>query len=462
MRPRLLLVLLFLGALAARLCHVDILWVEECYPAAAAIQILHGKVPYRDFWFDKPPLSALVYLLWGAQAGWLLRLAGALFVTLASWLLYRFARERWGEREGVGAACLTAFFLTFGVPSAVIALAPDLLLLVPHAAAVYLAWRGRPLWAGLAAGVSGLLHTKGLLVLVACLLWQYRAWRPLAAGFALPNLAMLAWLGAAGAIPGYLEQVWRWGFLYSRDTFVEAPVLEGLRRTANWAGFHATLVLGAASYWWRERDTDVRRFAVWLLISLVAVAAGWRFFPRYYFHLLPVMVLVGARGIVLLGRKGAVVAMLLLLAPLARFGPRYVMLAGGAQAWSDLAMYEGSRQAARVVKEAARPGDTLLVWGYRPDLFVETRLAAGTPFLDSQPLTGVIADRHLVDVRPSAPELARENRQRLAEMAPTFVVDGLGPYNPPLAIRAYPELQAWLGKYDEIARLPTAVVYRLK
>jgi hypothetical protein len=138
------------------------------------------------------------------------------------------------------------------------------------------------------------------------------------------------------------------------------------------------------------------------------------------------------------------------------------MLAGGVQEWSDLAMYEGSREAARVVKQAARPGDTLLVWGYRPDLFVETRLAAGTPFLDSQPLTGVIADRHLVDVRPSAPELARENRQRLAEMAPTFVVDGLGPYNPPLAIRAYPELQAWLGKYDEIARLPTAVVYRLK
>src|SRR5262245_22640943 len=148
MRPRVLFGLLFGGVLAARLCHLDILWVEECYPAAAAIQILHGKIPYRDFWFDKPPLSALLYLLWGAEAGWPLRLAGALFVTLVSWILYRFARELWGDLEGRFAACLSGFFLTFGVPSAVMALAPDLLMIAPHAGAVYLAWRGRAFWSG--------------------------------------------------------------------------------------------------------------------------------------------------------------------------------------------------------------------------------------------------------------------------------------------------------------------------
>jgi hypothetical protein len=45
--------------LAARLAHLRILWIEECYPAAAAIQVLRGLVPYRDFFFDKPPLAAL-------------------------------------------------------------------------------------------------------------------------------------------------------------------------------------------------------------------------------------------------------------------------------------------------------------------------------------------------------------------------------------------------------------------
>lgn len=465
MRPRVLFSALFLAVLLARLCHLDVLWVEECYPAAAAIQILHGKVPYRDFWFDKPPLSAYAYLLWGAEKGWPLRLAGALFVVLVSWLLYRFAREKWGEREGAYAACFTAFFLTFGVPSAVIALAPDLLMMAPHAAAVYLAWRGRPFWSGAAAGVAMLVHTKGLFVLAACLLWQAKALPLLMAGFVAPNLLAVGWLAAAGALGGYWEQVWRWGFVYSRDTFVGAPVLEGIRRTLNWAGMHVALVAAAVWCLARERSSDTRRITLWALVSLAAVAAGWRFFPRYYFHLLPVMALAGARGLALLGSRRSVAVCALLLIPLVRFGPRYIALAqdtiqGREPQWADLAMYQGSRQAARVIDDLAQRDDTLLVWGYRPDIFVETRLAAGTPFLDSQPLTGVIADRHLVDARPSASELAQRNRRELIRTQPAFIVDGLGPYNGQLAIGAYPDLAQWLANYREVARLPTAVVYR--
>jgi hypothetical protein len=467
MRRPLVWGLLFAGALAARLCHLNLLWVEECYPAAAAVEILHGRLPYRDFWFDKPPLAPLVYLAWGAYGGWPLRLAGALYVTAAAWLLYGFARRKWGEREGMLAAGLCVFFLTFGLPSAVMALAPDLLMLAPHVAAVYWSWRRRPVRAGLAAGVAMLLNTKGLFVLAACLVFAGRAWGRLVVGFALPNLVMLGCLGATGALPGYFEQVWRWGWLYSRDTFVETPLVEGLKRTANWAGFHAVLVLGAALYFRREREADARRFALWALISLAAVAAGWRFFPRYYFHLLPVMILVGARGLALAGRRGAVAALALLLVPSLRYGPRYVMLASDLaaareHAWADVVMYQSSRRAARLIREHAEPWDTLLVWGYRPDIFVETRLAAGAPFLDSQPLTGVIADRHLTEARPSAPALARANRLRLAATAPTFVVDGLGPYNPALAIDAYPELRPWLERYTELARTPGAVIYRLK
>lgn len=467
MRRPLVWGLLLGGALAGRLCHLELLWVEECYPAAAAIQILHGKIPYRDFWFDKPPLAPLVYLLWGAYGGWPLRLAGSLYVAAAAWLLYRFASTKWSEREGMLAAGLCVFFLTFGVPSAVMALAPDLLMLVPHVAAVYLSWRGRPLAAGLAAGAAVLLNTKGLFVLAACLLFSPRAWRRLIAGFALPNLVMLGGLGATGALPGYLEQVWRWGWLYSRDTFVASPLIEGVKRTANWVGFHAVLVAGAVVYFRRGQDAEARRFALWMLLALAAVAAGWRFFPRYYFHLLPVMILLGTRGLALLNRRAALAALLLLFVPLVRFGPRYMMLAsdliaGREHAWRDAAMYQSSRRAARIIQAHARPTDTLLVWGYRPDIFVETRLAAGAPFLDSQPLTGVIADRHLVDSRPSAPDLARANRLRLRATAPTFVVDGLGPYNPALAITQYAELEPWLEGYIELARVPGAVIYRSK
>ena len=438
-----------MGLLATRLCHSAIIWVEEAYPTAAAIQLLDGKGLYRDVWFDKPPLTALVYLLWGARIGAPLRIAGALFVFLCCLMTWKFARELWGEREAVAGASLLAFFLTFGIPSAVMALAPDLLMILPHVAAVYLAWKGRAFWSGLLAGIATLVNAKGLLVLAACALWTGSAWPWLLAGFAIPNVAALAWFGQP-----YFEEVWKWGALYSERGFTPET---GLTRTLDWAGFQCALVAGAAFAFWKEQN---RRMAGWLFLSLIAVAAGWRFFPRYYFQLLPVMALMAARGYVLLGRRQAIMLALLLI-PLVRFGPRYVTLANDLShdrqtEWSDLALNQDSHAAADRIN---RDG-TLLVWGYRPDIFAYTRMAAGSRFLDSQPLTGVLADRHLTSSEPAAPELAIRNRRELIQTTPTWIVDGLAPLNPSLAITNYPDLREWLANYREVGRTRETVIYR--
>jgi hypothetical protein len=460
-RARTALAVFFLLVLAARLCHTAVLWVEECYPAAAAIQVLHGRSLYRDVWFDKPPLSALVYLLWGAEAGIPLRLAGAVFVAAACWLAFRFAREIWTEREGFAAACLLGFFLTFGVPAAVIPLAPDLLLVVPQLAAVWLAWRGRPFWSGFAAGVGLLVNSKAVLVLAACAVWQWRSMPALLCGFVLPNAVACGWMYLNGSLAQYWGQVWEWGFVYSRDTFLEHPLRTGALRTANWAGFHSALILGATAALRTFRDRW--RWLCWIALATAGIVAGWRFFPRYYFLLLPALAVLGARGFV--SNRFVRVAMLaLMLIPLARFGPRYVLLAAGRYTtWSDLALNLDSAAAARLVSKNARAGDTLLVWGYRPDVFVYTRMPAGSPFLDSQPLTGVIADRHLADSRPSFPDLASRNRTLLTQTSPTFIADGLGPMNPSLAITAYPELRDWMrrNRYAEIGRTPDTIVYAI-
>ncbi len=243
-RDRFILGLLFLGLLCARLCHSAIVWVEEGYPTAAAIQILDGKALYREVWFDKPPLSALIYLLWDARIGVILRIAGAAFVFACCWMLWRFARDLWGPREGLAAALLLGFFLTFGIPSAVMALAPDLLMVLPHIAAVYLAWRCRPFLSGLVAGIALLVNAKAFFVLAACLFfaWPSAGW--LLGGFFIPNIVALIWFGRP-----YVDQVWRWGALYSEQTFTLAT---GFVRTANWAGFQAALVVGAAVALWRE------------------------------------------------------------------------------------------------------------------------------------------------------------------------------------------------------------------
>jgi hypothetical protein len=183
-----------------------------------------------------------------------------------------------------------------------------------------------------------------------------------------------------------------------------------------------------------------------------------RFFPRYYFLLLPVVVLMAARGFVLLGRARTLVA-LLLLVPLVRFAPGYVTAIRNPD-WRDTAMDRDSRAASAIIRGMAEPGDTLFVWGYRPEMYVYAGLGAGSMYLDSQPLTGVPADRHLTLAAPVETAAGRQRRLEFAATSPDFVADGLSLYNPALRPEIYPELRGWFQGYREVARTAHTVIYR--
>ena len=455
-QSRLLWWLLAAALVATRMCHSGLLWEGNAYPLAGTQQILHGKALYRDIWFDKPPLLPLAYLLFGALPGWPLRLAGACYGLMACWIAYAFGRELWSEREGRWAAALLGFSLCFDFPAAAIPVASDLLMLAPHLAAVWLAPR-RPFWSGVLAAVAFWINPKGLLVAAVCVLWNPAGVVAMAAGFASVSAAMLAWLAGTGALAPYWEQVWHWGRLYAASPFEGAPLRNGIMRTLGWAGFHAAIVT-AAAWCWIKREAAAR-WVAWLAISLAGVAAGMRFSPRYYFLLLPEVVMLPARGFALLKGHARFAICLLLLIPLVRFAPAYVTAARGAD-WRDTAMDRDSRAAAALVRAMAKPGDTLFVWGYRPEDYVYTRLPAATMYLDAQPLTGVPADRHLTQSAPVETEAPRQRRAELARSAPTFILDGLGLYNPRLAIGNYPDLRAWLGNYREAGRTGGTVIYR--
>jgi hypothetical protein len=278
-----------------------------------------------------------------------------------------------------------------------------------------------------------------------------------AAGFAAVTGIASAWLWGAGALAGYWDEVWRWGRVYAGTTFVEDPLRNGLLRTLNWAGFHAGLVIAAVPGW-KDTRADRTRWAVWLGISLLGVAAGLRVFPRYYFQILPVIVLLAARGFALAQRKRVYLMAALLTVPLVRFAPTYYAAAHGGE-WRDTAMDRDSRTVAAMLRGAARAGDTLFVWGYRPEIYVYSHLPAASRFLDSQPLTGVPADRHLTQSIPVETGEARARRGELTRTRPTFIVDGLGGYNPRLAPAAFDDLRAWMAGYREVGRSGQSVVY---
>src|SRR5208283_3079366 len=230
-----------------------------------------------------------------------------------------------------------------------IPVASDLLMLAPHLAAVWLASR-RPFWSGAVAAVAFWINPKGALVAVVCVLWNPAGVMAIAAGFAAVSAAMLAWLAGTGALAPYWEQVWRWGRVYAAQPFEEAPLRNGVARTLGWAGFHAAIVTAAVWFWInRSRDrqgavativTESRqtvRWAAWLIISLAGVAIGLRFFPRYYFLLLPVVAMPAARGFAVLKGRARFAVCLLLLIPVVRFVPAYVTAARGGD-WRDTAM----------------------------------------------------------------------------------------------------------------------------
>jgi hypothetical protein len=123
-------------------------------------------------------------------------------------------------------------------------------------------------------------------------------------------------------------------------------------------------------------------------------------------------------------------------------------------------MDQASRAASARILASARPGDTLFVWGYRPDIYVYTRMPAATRFLESQPLSGVFADRHLFQTAGVAPAWAAQHRDELARSHPSVVIDGLAVFNPALGITAYPDLRPWLAQYEEAGRAGAAIIYK--
>ncbi|MDP9169835.1 MAG: hypothetical protein M3N54_04405 [Acidobacteriota bacterium] len=444
---------LFAVLLAAHLCHSRVLWEGEDLPLAVALQVQRGAAVYRDVWFDKPPLVPLIYLLWGAATGPVLRIAGAVYGLIACMLAYAIGTRVWSKREGLLAAGFLAFFVTFDTHSAVLPLGADLLLLVPHLAAVLLVFRKQFFWSGFAAGVGFLCNAKAVFVLGACAIFAGAGILPLLAGFALPCMAAAAWLMGTGALAPFIDQVWRWPAQYANSPVVSDPIRNGLVRTLNWMGFHAVLVIGAGLCWWRERRWQ---WIAWATLCYAGVVLGWRFFPRYFLLLLPCLAIAAARGFAQVRSRALLaVACVAMAVPSVRFGPRYLQLGN----WDDLAMDRDSRESAKLALSLAGPGASLYVWGYRPEIFIYTGMRPATRYLESQAMTGVPADRHLTQSTVVLTAGAREARQELARSKPDVLIDGLSPFNPALAMERYVELKPWLTEYREVARTKETILY---
>jgi hypothetical protein len=127
--------------------------------------------------------------------------------------------------------------------------------------------------------------------------------------------------------------------------------------------------------------------------------------------------------------------------------------------WAELALDQDDQAIAAILYTRATPGNSVFVWGYRPGIYADAHLDSPTLFWDSQPLTGVPADRHLTSSKSIDAAWAQHNRLQFSTTNPTFIVDSLSQFNPALAMNRYPELSSMLARYRECARSPLSTVY---
>jgi hypothetical protein len=309
-----------------------------------------------------------------------------------------------------------------------------------------------------------------------------RVWLFSLVGFVIGTLPFVIYISANGALGFYWRYVWDWGARYAGYYPMSYVITRALGQMAQYFLLNNTLLITllfvAATTYKRARRAAVadiktaaranhvveamfRADAALLLcfaVSFIAMSVGGRFFGHYFFQVLPVLCLIGARGITgilaaLADEKqgghlptGLVsdkykarrtiwrrVLLALLVVGFAvtmvRFHTRTVQLAAdwlrgaqsvGTRKWFHGRLNDEERQVAAKVKnltlepaaaadpfsvETMRrggprerppqgPSDYLFVWGYRPEVYYWSGLLPASKYLSTQPLTGVPADVH--------------------------------------------------------------------
>ncbi len=506
MRRSTFILLLLAICLVTRVFYFGFVWADEGLWFTVAQEMLRGKALYRQIWFDKPPALALIFeALFGVGGHPLLvvRWFTVLYAFAVCLLLWRLGRFLWPHPshnsdssqplpEGRLAALFYAFYNATYLHSQVQPLAGDHLMVIPYLASGWCYLLGRCFWGGVLAALAFQINPKAavlvlLLVYIEALRpspsssggWQ-RRFGLFAAGLVLGTLPWLLYLAADGKWNAYVQDFWGWGFRYVGVYTPAEWLTRGLRRTVNYAGFHALLVMGVvlllryapsrasrlpddSGLGPRTSDLSFHSHVLlaWLAVSYLGVAGGGRFYPRYFYMVLPLLCLLAARGFRLAVEawekarsrtwQAATIAVVVvsLLVSLIRFHSRTAVLAWDAITgrrspyianWDDTALDRDSRAIAATLPRGA----SLFVWGYRPEIYFYCGCRPASPFLSSQPLTGVPADIQLKESVSAAPLEAAQNRAQLATQIylnrPEFIVDGLGPYNPQLAMEQYPEL----------------------
>lgn len=442
--------------------------VDEAIHASVARTLLDGGVLYRDAVDQRTPLTyvAMAGILGIAGTDNLAAVHGCLAALIAATagLLFLTLRGRAGTAAATWSALLYPVLATtlFYVGDANAFVTEWFVAFFTCAAAwcFFSAPQPRFFLTGVCVALAFLSKQPGAIDLAApavvVFFWSRmtggpglrveRALLTLIAGFALPALVVLVYYATRGALGDFVFYTWTYNVRFYGPAVGAgerlSTALLPFRLMANAAPLLLVLMiaaLAAALFQLAQRQptpTENQKnplrlyLLIWGLSATAGTAAGGRGFDHYAIQVLPVLCAAAGWGLgwlttLVLGRgkpgfhrAGALVAIALVTAPLAR---------ATWQARSRTLPIDPSWRVARFIAERTAPDERIFVWGYHPDIHLFANRAPASRFVYASFQTGLLPWTNVapeIDTSDSAVPGAMETLLRdLQTTRPTFIVD---------------------------------------
>jgi len=469
---------------------------DEGYYAAASQAMLHGAVPYTDFFDNKPPLVYVFYsasfLMFG-ETLWAPRLLVSLMISGAALCVYFNARLLFSSHK-TGAIAAAAFAVSIGLAKLETNANTEFFMLLPMTAgllAFTLARRTGSGWWYLVSGVLGgaAILTKTIYVIPMAFLFlfavaQNRRTAPgrhsllspavwsRASMMIVGSLAAFAVFAVPllllGAFGDMMECLTYYSWIYSGHVSLLSRLIATVKSpafmvfvTGPWvvlAAFGAYVLLRA-----KDNDTGLL-LAGWFAANLLSIYAAGRFYNHYYIVLLPAMALLVPAGIELViknwrtvpGQVFIVVALpALLMAPLSLTLHVYAQPTPSdrhiAKYESDRTDWEARSPALGAwLADRTNPSDYIYNFGFQSELyFYADRTSPSRFFFDN----ALGLDE----------KYEREAVQELSANPPAYVVDS-AIYEKKTELNYYSEpIKQWIEQnYVYVGKVYYADIWRLK
>jgi 4-amino-4-deoxy-L-arabinose transferase-like glycosyltransferase len=445
--------------------------VDEAIHAAAAREILGGGVMYRDAIDQRTPLSyyavAAVFAIAGENNLWAVRCFIAGLIAATAWLLFLVGRRLSGTGAGLWSAGLYASLsscLLYQGDANAANTEWFLALFSSAAAAVLLGGTAVPenrrtYASGLLLGLAFLSKQPALLDVAApgafflWLAWQRRIrtavlWprlASLAVGWLTPVALTGAYFAWHGALGDFVFCSWSYNLAYygpeiTADGRIGALLLPFKLLAGPLTALLIIWLLGAATVIHRllqrqpapgeeTRNPALAFLAAWHLSALAGSASSGRDFHHYVIQFLPAFcvglglamahtgrLLGGGRRWFIRGAAGLLLAAVLWQLGVATLAARARSLPA-----------DPSVRVSAYIREHSAATDRIFVWGFHPDIYLHSDRRAGSRYLYSSFVTGLVPwtntapdkDTRYAIVPGAIDVLLRD----LAASRPAFIVD---------------------------------------